>query len=259
MKSKFAKFVDGTLGAVLIFAAATAVLRYYTTMELAAFSAAAVTACILFMLRFIGKRKDGERYLSSRTADMFYDFMFEDDRSPARRLCDGLKSRGENAVLHGSGVYLGKTAAFCLFDAPPDSKAVARIIARARHYGATKVVVLSKAAPTSTVAVKGVTVKPVIGDDVYKLFASLGCLPDRRFEKPASVRFAALRGALAKDRIVRYLVLSAVLFAATPVIYSPVTVACAFTAAALFIAACAYNIVIAIRSKRPHKRDDGSL
>ena len=39
MKSKFAKFIDGTVGACLIFFAAVAVMRYYTTLQLAVFCA----------------------------------------------------------------------------------------------------------------------------------------------------------------------------------------------------------------------------
>lgn len=251
MKSKFAKFTDATLGAAMIFFAATAVLRYYTTLELAAFSAAAITACVVLMLGFVGKRKAREQIVSKAAQDMFFDFMFLDDAAPARLLHKGLKAKNARAALHGKGVYLNGTAAFCLFDAPLDAKKAARLISKAKHYGAKKVVALCKVPPQSTVDIDGFSIKTVCGDDVYRLFASLGCLPDRRFSSKNKSRFAALRGALGGDKIIKYLLLCVTFFAIAAFTgYSVIMLVCASACGVLFMSSATLAIIKRVKGRR---------
>lgn len=251
VKSKFAKFVDATVGAVLIFVAATAVLRYYTTLQLAMFAASCVTFCALVMLTFRSRKQSDAQKLSKNADGMFFDFMFESDAAPAKLLYSGLKSKGLEVKRHGNGVYAGSTAAFTLFDGRLDDKTAARMIARAKHYGATKAVILCKLPPAATPDVDGFTVRTVCGEKVYKLFASLGALPKHRFEQKRSKRFAAFGNALGKDKIVRYLLLAASMTALTVLFdYSVTTIACAVICAALFVASAIFNIVKAARAKR---------
>ncbi len=233
----------------MLFAVFTAVFRYYTTTELAAFSAAAVTACALFMLGILGKNKDGKREMTKKSEDMFYDFMFERDGYPAKKLADGLKAKGVDAVVKAGAVYANNSAAFFSFDNPLDARAAARMIARAKRSGAKRAVVFCKLPPQSTVDVKDFSIKTVYGDNVYKLFASLGALPERRFEKPVRARFAAFRNALAGDKILRYFALSASLFAVSMLFgFSIVPFVCAVAAAALFLAAVVFNAAKKIKS-----------
>ena len=254
MKSTFAKIVDKTVGAVLIFAAATAVLRYYTTLDYAVFSAIAVTACVLIMSGFAGKRKAEKLKISEAAADMFYDFMFFDDSAPSRLLMNGLKRAGASAVLKGKTVYVGKTAAFCAFDSQLSQRSAARAIARAKHFGAEKLVLFCKAPPASLPDVEGFSLKTVSGDDTYALFASLGALPDRKFEKRKLKRFAAFEHALGKDKLPKYFLLSASMFALTALIgFSVVTFICASVSSVLFVAACAYNAANARKNRRRKK------
>lgn len=249
MKSKFAKITDGTLGASLLFFAAYAVMRYYLPNSLAVFSAAAVAMTALLLFGLSGRRRDAEHRLSAAAEDMFYDFMFLPPDAPVRLLAKGLRVRGESPTVHGSGLYLGGVAAYAVFDKPLDSAACARLIARARHYGAARVIALVKSPPASAVDVKDVKFRAVVGDETYKLFASLSALPPHKFERAARPRFYAFRNALAKDRIFRYLVLSASLFIVFRVTSSIVAVACAAIAAALFLAAAVYNIARSAKQK----------
>ncbi|MCH5163265.1 MAG: hypothetical protein J1G38_07260 [Clostridiales bacterium] len=243
MKTRFAKIVDRTVGAAMLFAVLTAVFRYYTVFELAAFSAASITVCAFFIFGAIGKRNDSKAEMTKRTDDMFYDFMFERDGYPAKKLADGLKTRGVEASVKAGAVYAGNTAAFFCFDKPLDKKTAARMIAKAKRAGAAKAVVFCVAPPASTVDVKDFTLKPVVGDDVYKLFASLKALPERRFEKPTKARFSSFKNALSKDKIIRYFTLSASLFGVSLILgFSIVPFVCAVVAAVLFTSAVAYNI-----------------
>ena len=251
VKSKFAKFVDATVGATLIFAAATAVLRYYTTLYFAMFAASCLTFCAVVMLSFRSRKKSDAQKLSKNADGMFFDFMFENDAAPAKLLCRGLKAKGIDAKVRGNGVYMGNTAAFTVFDGRLDDKTAARMISRAKHYGATKAVILCKLPPAATPDVDGFTVKTVCGEDVYKLFASLGALPKHRFEQKRGKRFAAFRSALGKDKIVRYLLLAASMTALTVLFdYSVTTIACAVICAALFVASAIFNIVKAAKAKK---------
>ena len=247
MKSKFAKFVDGTLGAALIFLAATAVLRYYTTLSLATFLAVAVTACAVLLLHATGKRKHEKLMLSKAADDMFFDFMFEDDASPAKKLTAALKAKGVNAVRRGGGVYAGSCAAFCAFDDPPKPKQIARIISKAKHYGAKRAVIFSKAPPTAAVEVGDFSVSCVNGNDVYKLFASLGALPAKR-ERKKHKRFA-FAAVLAADKTVRYFVLAAAMFFIGITLKSLITFVCACACAALGVACVVGMIVRKVRIK----------
>ena len=250
MKSKFAKFVDCSLGACLIFLAATAVMRYYTTLELAVFSAFSITACACLLLSLKTKKREKAERLSEAAEQMFYTLLFSDERAHARLLFNGLKSVGENPTMHGYGIYLGKTAAFCCFT-QTDAHDVARMISKAAHYGATKLLIICKTPPSSTVNTKAVTVSIIDGENAYKLLASLNALPQTRFEKPRKRRRDAFKHALDKDKIIRYAMLSAAMFLITVFLSrSIVTFVCACVSALLCAASVAYNIVRAISSRR---------
>jgi hypothetical protein len=249
VKSKFAKITDGTLGAFLLFFAAYAVMRYYLPNSLAVFSAAATAMTALLLFGLSGKRKDEDRRLSAAADGMFYDFMFLPANAPITLLAKGLRARGETPTVHGSGLYLGGTAAFAVFDKPLDQAACARLVARARHYGAARIVALVKSPPAATVDVKDVKLRAVVGDDTYKLFASLSALPPHKFERAARPRFYAFRNALGKDKTPRYLILSASLFFVSRMTSSVVAVVCAAIAAALFAASVIYNIAKAAKQK----------
>ncbi len=253
MKTRFAKFVDRTLGAALLFAVLTAVLRYYTTTALAAFSAAAITASLYFMFGIIGRNKADGLALTRRADEMFADFMFESRALPARKLCSGLKSRGVDARVLANAVYAGKCAAFFSFDAPLDTAAAARIIARAKRNGADKATVFCRKPPSSTVSVKDFTLDAVSGDDVYKLFASLDALPEHRFER--TTRSRTLRGILDKNKIPRYALLSAAMFGVSAITgFSIVPLVCASVAAVLFITASIFHATAKIRAARNSKQ-----
>ncbi len=254
MKSKFAKFVDATVGAVLIFAAATAVFRYFTTLDLAMFAASCVTFCSVLMLTFRSRKKSNAQKLSASADRMFFDFMFENDAAPARLLCRGLSEKGLSPVVHGRGVYVGNTAAFAVFDRQLDDKTAARIISRTKHYGATKAVILCKFPPSSIPDIDGFTVKTVYGDGVYRLYASLGALPKHKYDSKRKRKFGAFANALGKDKIARYLLLAASMTALSVLFrHSITTVICAGVCAALFVASSVFNIIKAAKSKR---RDD---
>ena len=252
MKSTFAKFIDRTLGAALLFIAATAVLRYYLPLYVAALSASAVTATVFIITGAIVKKRNGLAEVSRAAEEMYYDFMFENAYAPAKLLQSGLTARGVSSKLHGSALYSDTAAAFFAFDMPPDDKAVARMVARATHYGKKSIVIFCKAPPHITIAPDGINIRVVCGDDVYRLYASLGTLPKRKFNKPAhSGRFAAFKGALDKDKTARYLLLSASLFAVAWITgFSIVTTVCAGIAALLFILSAVFNIIGTVKAKR---------
>lgn len=253
MKSKFAKFVDCTLGAALVFFAATAVLRYYTTLDIAAFSAVAVTACAVILMRFTGKRKESKIKLSHAADDMFYEFLFEDDIAPAKRLADGLKAKGVNAVRRGKGVYTDSRAAYCLFDdTPPTARTVARLVSKAKHYGKNTAIIFCRSAPPSPVDTGDFSVRYVCGDDVYKLFGALGALPAAR-ERKKKKRFAAFSSALGTDKTVRYLLLAAAMFFIGITLKSIVTFVCACICAALCVATLAVAAVKKLKRKTSDK------
>lgn len=249
MKSKFAKITDGTLGAALLFFAAYAVARYYLPNSLAVFSAAATAMTALLLFGLSDRRKGDAQKLSAAADDMFYDFMFLPPDAPVRMLAKGLRARGESPTVHGGGLYLGGVAAYAVFDKPLDSAMCARLVARARHYGATRIVVFVKSPPASTVDVKDVKLRAVVGEEVYKLFASLSALPPRRFERAKRSKFYAFRGALGKDKTLRYLILSASLFFVFRITNSVVAVACAAIAAVLFVISLIYNIASSAKQK----------
>ena len=249
MKSKFAKFVDRTVGACLIFFAATAVMRYYTTLQLAMFSALAITACICLLLGAFGKRRYGKYIMSKNAQDMFFDFMFMDERAPARLLCKALNEKNITASLHGNGVYARDTAAFCFFDNPPDQRAIARTIAKSKRYGASKVLLLCKMPPQAVPNLNEVTVKIVSAENVYCLFGSLGALPDKKYSLKQKSRFSAFSHALDKDKIIRYIVLAAALFGVSVLSGgSLIPFICACAAASLAIISIVMSVTKKVKS-----------
>lgn len=251
MKSKFAKFIDSTIGACLIFFAAVAVMRYYTTLDLAVFCAFAITACVCLLLKLSGVKKTEKHRLSVAADGMFFDFMFMPDDAPIKQLYNGLKEKLPSAVLRGKGVYTADTAAFCYFDCPPNEKELARLISKAKRFRANKIIVLSKSPMRTVVDIEGFTVKSVCGEDVYKLYGSLGALPKKQFSSKQKSRRTAFYGALGKDKILRYALLSAAMFGISILNgYSIMTFACACVCAALCVAAVGFNIYRAATKKR---------
>ncbi len=249
MKSNFAKIVDHTLGAALLFFAVTAIMAAFVPIGVAAGAAVSVTAAAFIILDFKERKAEGKVKLSEAADTMFFDFMFEDERLPAKLAAAALVARGENAAATRSAVYLGKTAAFFRFSAPPDDGRIARDIAIAKRHGATNIVEFCHAAPAySLPEVSGFTVKIVDGENTYKLMASLGALPPKRFAAAKKKRFAAFKGALGKDKIVKYALLSAGLFViASLTRFSVVTVVCASISAVLFAASLIGNIVSSLK------------
>lgn len=249
MKSKFAKFIDGTIGALLIFFAAFAVLRYFIpATDAAVFCAVTVTAGVCMIARLRGKKKGELLRISKAADDMFFEFMFLPDNAPAIMLADALKSKDENAVRHGNGVYLNSTAAYCCLSRPPDDRECARLIAKAKHYGADKLVILCKAPPPLP-QVDGMEVAAFCGDDVYKLFASLNALPPRKYAEHAK-RQNAFKNAFSRDKIFRYLVLAFSFFFAAWVSRSIITFACSVLCAALAVISVTMTAVHAVKNRK---------
>lgn len=251
MKSKFAKIVDNSIGAVIVFGAVTAVFRYFLPLSTSAFCALCITSCALFLSALRLKRKEKTERISREASDMFFDFMFKSGQAPAFLLCRALQAKKLDAVRHGSGVYCGDVASFFYFDAPPSERECARMIARAKHYGATRVYAFCKTPPSAVPQVEGFSFTAVDGDATYKLFRSLDCMPARAFAAKKRGKPYRLSGAFDKDKIARYLVLSAALFAvATFTDYAIVTLVCACVCALLFVIASVVNIVKYVKKQR---------
>ena len=250
MKSKFAKFIDGTIGVLLIFFAATANFRYYTTLELAVFSGITVAACAVLVLHVTGIKRMTAQKISAAAADMFYEFMFFDERTPLKFLYTGLKAKGENVKLRGKLLYLGNVAAACFFDEKPSEKAVARTVAIAKHFGAKRAVLFCKAVPSSVPETEGFTVTCVGGDDVYRLFASLGIVPKPAYSRANKSRASKLKSALGKDKIIRYFILSSGLFFVSILSGRKlIPFVCACIGTLLCLAALIYNIVKSVKPR----------
>ena len=251
MKSKFAKFVDCTVGAGLIFLAAAAVMRYYTTADLAVFTAVSVTACAVLLLKIRNGKKQTAERLSHAAADMFFDFMFLGENAPVTCLYNGLKAKEPETARHGNGVYLNGVAAFCAFYPQPDITAVARFAARAKRYGAHTVNVFSELPPKQTVPpLDGIRIKYVCGEDVYKLFGSLNCLPKKQFAKRKMSRKTAFGNAFGRDKIIKYTVLSVLMFGITLIGgMSIVTLVCAAVCAVFAAVSAVLALVKAVKNR----------
>lgn len=248
MKSKFAKFIDGTIGAMLIFLAATAVFRYYTTLELALFCASTVTACAVMLLKIKSNKHCAGQRLSAAADKMFYDFMFLAEDAPIKLLARGLNAKGTPTKRHGGGVFANGTAAyFCA--APVDIATSARLIAKAKHFGAKKLVILGKTKPSVPNIDAGIKIHCVYGDDAYRLFASLDCLPESGFAPAPKKRLSALCGALSKDKLVRYSVLSAAFLLVSWLSKSVITFVCSMLCAALTLAGLIYAVATARKER----------
>lgn len=250
MKSKFAKIIDFTVGSLLIFLCAFALFRYYTTAELAAFSAISITAGLVILFRFRRKRAESAAHLSKASADMFFDFMFLPPDAPAKQLYNGLSAAAEGVKRHGKGVYVGKTAAFCFFDRAASESDIASTIAKAKHFGAEKILLLCKTPPAKIPELDGITVRAVVGDDVYVLFASLKALPEKKYSLKQRRRFSAFFGALSPDKIPRYAMLSFTLGFVAYVGRSIVPFVFSIVCAVLAIAACMLAIGKRIKTTR---------
>ena len=241
MKSNFAKFIDGTIGSLFIFLAAFAVMRYYTAADLAFFCAISITACLIILFRFRRKRDERSLRLSSAADEMFFDFMFMPSDAPAKALYKGLSAANADAVRRGKGVYLGKTAAFCFFAEQASAADVAGAIAKAKHFGADKVLLLCKQPPEAIAELDGITVRTVCGNDVYALFASLSALPKKQYSQKRGPRFAAFSGMFASDKIARYIMLSATLGFVAYVGRSAIPFVFSIVAALLALASCVFT------------------
>lgn len=235
MKSKFAKFVDATLGSTLIFIAATAVLRYYTTLDIALFLAGSVTACAILLLKLKPKKQTDDK-LEPAAADMFFEFSFMPSDAPAKRLYTALKQRYDGATRHGCGVYVNGVATYCLFSESADCATTARLIAKAKHYGAHTLLLLCKTPPDYP-EITGITIKPVCGNAVYRLFGALGALPPRKYSDSRPKTPKAFAGALGKDKIIRYFILAASLGFMSWLTRSIIAFICAIACASLGLTA----------------------
>ncbi len=234
MKSKFAKFVDATLGSALIFLAAFAVMRYFAPARVSVVTASATTLTALLVMSIRDKKKSSEANLGAAAGSMFYEFMFLSETAPLKYLKAGLERRGVVSVIRGKGLYANGTAVYTAFSAPPDETALARAVARAEHYGCKRAVVLCRALPLKSLDTD-FELSVVAGDDVYRLFASLGALPEKK-HLPVHGKRRRFAGAIGKDRIPRYALLSAALFALAAFTGFPVIpTACATVCAALFL------------------------
>ena len=249
MKSKFAKFIDGTVGALLIFFAAVAIFRYFIpSTDLVIFCAASVTAGIFLTAKLCGAKR-GERIRISKAADdMFFEFMFLSETAPAAMLTTALKEKGEPAVRRGCGVFVNGTAAYPVFCRAADENYSARLIAKAKHYGADKLIILSKLPPVVP-QVDGITVATVTGDDVYTLFASLNALPQRKYVG-TSARHSAYKNMFSPDKILRYGVLAVLFYFVAKFSRSVVTFACSVLCAALALTAVTLLIVRAAKKRK---------
>ncbi|MDE6029430.1 MAG: hypothetical protein K2F90_03820 [Clostridiales bacterium] len=248
MKSKFAKFIDLTIGAMLIFFAAFAVVRYFVpATDTAVFCAVTITGGLCMIARLRTKKKGELLRISKAADDMFFEFMFLPDNAPAIRLTDALKAKGENAVRHGNGVYLNSTAAYCCFARTPTDGECARLIAKAKHYGANKLIILCKA-PPQVPKVDGVQVTVVCGDDAYRLFASLNALPQKKYAD-GTKRRGGLKNAFSRDKILRYAVLAVSFFFVAWISRSVITFACAVLCALLTVISVTLTAVRAVKKK----------
>ena len=234
----------------MIFFAAVAIFGYFIpSAEIVLFCALSATGGICLMARLRGMRR-GERVRITKAADdMFFEFMFLPESAPARLLENGLKARGEQTARHGNGVFVNGTAAYCVFSRTADDAFVARLIAKAKHYGANKLVLLSKF-PLPVPQVDGMNVTTVCGDDVYTLFASLDALPKRKYAEKSSSKSGAFKNALSADKILRYGILAVLFYFVARFSRSVITFSCAVLCAALFVAAITATIVRAAKKRK---------
>ena len=248
MKSKFAKFIDGTLGAFLVFFAAVALLRYFTPMtEVAVLCAFSVTACVCLIAKVTGKKKSDSLHLSAAADDMFFEFMFMSESAIVALLHNGLKNKGLPATRHGNGIYVNDTAAYCNLS-NTDSNNIARLIAKAEHYGAKKIVVLSRQ-PLTVPQVDGVEVTVVCGENVYKLFGSLGSLPKLK-HKSQNKKRSAFKNAFSKDKILRYILLALSFFFMSRLSSSVITFVCSIVCATLAVISVTLTAIKARKKKQ---------
>ncbi|MCH5161154.1 MAG: hypothetical protein J1G04_03900 [Clostridiales bacterium] len=252
-KSKFAKFIDATVGSALIFAAAYAVLRYFMPSTFAVLSAVSVTGAVWLIFRTRAKNADMREQLSHKADDFFYEFMFLPDNAPAKHLSKGLQRKGVATALHGNALYTENKGAFFFFDGPPNERSIARSISRAEHYGKKEIIIFSRR-PIQNILNADFAVTTVCGDDVYKLFASLDILPESKHAKIRRDRRMMFRAALSKDKIARYFVLSAALFGTSYLLgFSVVMTICASVAAVLCISSIIFAIAQSAKEKAKAK------
>ena len=243
MKTRFAKFIDGTLGLTLMFIAAFAVLCYFIPKSFAALTALSFCSAAFLFFGFRERINGDKVKLSKNASAMFFDFMFEGSNAPAKLLKSGLSEKGLSVTVRGNALFTGNTAAFFHFAAPPTQNDMAKDIAKAKRYGATKILVFSELPAPPFPQIDGFEIVAVTSDEVYKLFASLDCLPERKFEKKGRRRFAALLSALSKDKIPRYFLLASGLFAVAYFTKSVACAVCAAVSAVLFVSAIIYGAV----------------
>lgn len=242
MKTRFAKFIDGTLGFVLMYAAAFSVLCYFIPKSFAALTALSFCSALYLIFGFKERINGSKTRLSKNASEMFFNFMFEGNNAPAKLLKTGLNNKGISSALHGNALYTGKTSAFFHFASPPTQTDVARDVAKAKRYGCKKLLVFSESSKPFP-QIDGYEIVSVTGDDVYRLFRSLDCLPERKFNKKSKRRFSALLSALSKDKLPRYFLLAAGLGAVAFFTRSVVCIVCAAVAVILFVASVVFCAV----------------
>lgn len=223
-------------------------MRYYTTTTLAMFCASAITACVWILAKFKRAGNEEREKLSKAAEEMFFDLMFSDETSHVKLLLNGLKNKCD-CTRHGNGIFIGKTAAFLKLSSPPCEADIAQIIAKSKHYGASKTVIFTKKPISSIPDVLGITVKNVYGEDVYKLFSSLGAIPHKKFLPRTKSRRAAYCGIFDTDKIVRYAILAAAMFLIAAVGKSIITFICAAICAILLFISLVFCATRAIANK----------
>ena len=243
MKTRFAKLIDGTLGFTLMYIAVFAVLCYYIPKSFAALTALSFCSALFIIFGFKERVSGNKLKLTQNASAMFFDFLFEPSSAPAKLLKSGLSGKGITASIRGSALYTNGAAAFFHFGQPPTQSDIAKDMAKAKKYGAAKILIFTETPAPPFPQIDGYEIISVAGDDVYKLFRSLDCLPEHKFEKKNKLRFSALRSALSKDKIPRYFLLSAGLFAVAYFTSSIVCTVCAAIAAVLFVSSIVFGAV----------------
>ena len=227
---------------MLMYFAAFAVLCYFVPKSFAALTALSFCSALFLIFGFKERVNGSKTKLSKNASEMFFNFMFEGNGAPAKLLKNGLSQKGISSSVRGGALYAAGTAAYFHFSEPPSQSDIARDIAKAKRYGCKKLLVFSEIAKPFP-QIDGYEITPVTGDDVYKLFCSLDCLPKRRFEKKQKRRFAALASALSKDKLPRYFLLAAGLAAVAVFTRSIICAVCAAVAAALFVGSIIFGAV----------------
>lgn len=213
MKGTFAKIIDRTFGAGLLFLVATAVIGYFQPQRIALIAGTIITALIYLASSLTSRISNDKQKLSHATEQMFYDFMFLNTDEPSKMLQVGLRKRGINCYTSKTALYYKNTVAFFAFDEVLTQTQTAKYISTAVRKGVSNVLIFSKKDFTPSISVDGITLRVISGNAVYQLFASLNALPAHTYKSTAKKRiFPFLSAALDLRKLPRYLLLSCAFF-----------------------------------------------